>query len=201
MKKFTTLASHAAPLPVANIDTDQIIPKQFLATVERTGLSRGLFFDMRFETDGTPKPDFVLNQPAYAGAKILIAGQNFGCGSSREHAPWALQDFGIDCVISSSFADIFFNNCFKNGVLPLVLPVAVVDELMEQANGQNARFEIDLDSQTVTAPDGKTHHFEIDQGRKKSMTLGLDEIGETLMQASQITEYEHKRQLMTPWLG
>ena len=201
MKKFTTLASHAAPLPVANIDTDQIIPKQFLATVERTGLSRGLFFDMRFETDGSPKPDFVLNQPAYAGAKILIAGQNFGCGSSREHAPWALQDFGIDCVISSSFADIFFNNCFKNGVLPLVLPVAVVDELMEQANGQNARFEIDLDSQTVTAPDGKTHHFEIDQGRKKSMTLGLDEIGETLMQASQITEYEHKRQLMTPWLG
>lgn len=201
MKKFTTLASHAAPLPVANIDTDQIIPKQFLATVERTGLSRGLFFDMRFETDGTPKPDFVLNQPAYAGAKILIAGQNFGCGSSREHAPWALQDFGIDCVISSSFADIFFNNCFKNGVLPLVLPVAVVDELMEQANGQNARFEIDLNSQTVTAPDGKAHHFEIDQGRKKSMTLGLDEIGETLMQASQITEYEHKRRLMTPWLG
>ena len=201
MKKFTTLASHAAPLPVANIDTDQIIPKQFLATVERTGLSRGLFFDMRFETDGTPKPDFVLNQPAYAGAKILIAGQNFGCGSSREHAPWALQDFGIDCVISSSFADIFFKNCFKNGVLPLVLPVAVVDELMEQANGQNARFEIDLNSQTVTAPDGKAHHFEIDQGRKKSMMLGLDEIGETLMQASQITEYEHKRRLMTPWLG
>jgi 3-isopropylmalate/(R)-2-methylmalate dehydratase small subunit len=201
MKKFTTLASHAAPLPVANIDTDQIIPKQFLATVERTGLSRGLFFDMRFEADGSPKPDFVLNKAAYAGAKILIAGQNFGCGSSREHAPWALQDFGIDCVISSSFADIFFNNCFKNGVLPLVLPPEVVETLMGQANGQNARFEIDLVAQTVTAPDGAIHHFDIDQGRKKSMLLGLDEIGETLMQGDQINEYEHKRRLMTPWLG
>jgi 3-isopropylmalate/(R)-2-methylmalate dehydratase small subunit len=201
MKKFTTLSSHAAPLPVANIDTDQIIPKQFLATVERTGLSRGLFFDMRFDTDGAPKPGFVLNKAAYAGAKILIAGQNFGCGSSREHAPWALQDYGIDCVIASSFADIFFNNCFKNGVLPLVLPVAIVDNLMEQANGQNARFEIDLGAQTLTAPDGQTHRFEIDQGRKKSMMLGLDEIGETLMQGSQITDYEHKRRLMTPWLG
>lgn len=201
MKKFTQLSSHAVPLPLANVDTDQIIPKQFLATVERTGLSRGLFFDMRFDADGALKPDFVLNKPAYAGAKILIAGQNFGCGSSREHAPWALQDFGIDCVISSSFADIFFNNCFKNGVLPLVLPVEIVDQLMEQANGQNARFEIDLEAQTVIAPDGKTHRFEIDQGRKKSMMLGLDEIGETLMQDKQITEYEHKRRLMTPWLG
>ena len=201
MKKFTQLSSHAVPLPLANVDTDQIIPKQFLATVERTGLSRGLFFDMRFDADGALKPDFVLNKPAYAAAKILIAGQNFGCGSSREHAPWALQDFGIDCVISSSFADIFFNNCFKNGVLPLVLPVEIVDQLMEQANGQNARFEIDLEAQTVIAPDGKTHRFEIDQGRKKSMMLGLDEIGETLMQDKQITEYEHKRRLMTPWLG
>jgi 3-isopropylmalate/(R)-2-methylmalate dehydratase small subunit len=201
MKKFTTLASHAAPLPVANIDTDQIIPKQFLATVERTGLSRGLFFDMRFEPDGTPKPDFVLNKEAYAGAKILLAGQNFGCGSSREHAPWALQDFGIDCVISSSFADIFYNNCFKNGVLPLVLPQNIVDHLMEQANGQNARFDIDLGAQTLTAPDGQIHHFDIDPGRKKSMLLGLDEIGATLIQSSQIADYEHKRKLMTPWLG
>jgi 3-isopropylmalate/(R)-2-methylmalate dehydratase small subunit len=201
MKKFTTLSSHAAPLPVANIDTDQIIPKQFLATVERTGLSRGLFFDLRFGADGAPKPDFVLNKEAYAGAKILIAGQNFGCGSSREHAPWALQDFGIDCVISSSFADIFYNNCFKNGLLPLVLPQSVVDQLMEQANGQNARFEIDLAAQTLTAPDGVTHHFDIDQGRKKSLLAGLDDIGETLMQASQIADYEHKRRLMTPWLG
>jgi 3-isopropylmalate/(R)-2-methylmalate dehydratase small subunit len=201
MKKFTTLISHAAPLPIANIDTDQIIPKQFLATVERSGLSRGLFFDMRFEADGAPKPDFVLNKAAYAGAKVLIAGQNFGCGSSREHAPWALQDFGIDCVISSSFADIFFNNCFKNGVLPLVLASEVVDTLMEQANGQNARFEIDLEAQTLTAPDGAIHRFEIDQGRKRSLMLGLDEIGETLMQGDQIAEFEHKRRLMTPWLG
>ena len=201
MKKFTTLSSFAAPLPVANVDTDQIIPKQFLATVAREGLSRGLFFDMRFEADGSPKPDFVLNKAAYAGAKILIAGQNFGCGSSREHAPWALQDFGIDCVISSSFADIFYNNCFKNGVLPLVLPQAVVDQLMEQANGANARFEIDLEAQTLTAPDGKLHHFDIDQGRKKSLLLGLDEIGETLMQNHQISDYEHKRRLMTPWIG
>lgn len=201
MKSFTKLTSHAAPLPVANIDTDQIIPKQFLATVERTGLSRGLFFDMRFEADGTPKPDFVLNKEAYAGAKILIAGQNFGCGSSREHAPWALQDFGIDCVIASSFADIFYNNCFKNGVLPLTLPQDVVDQLMEQANGQNARFEIDLEAQTVTAPNGQTHRFEIDAGRKKSMLLGLDEIGATLVQSGQIADYEHKRKLMTPWLG
>lgn len=201
MKKFTTLASHAAPLPVANIDTDQIIPKQFLATVERTGLSRGLFFDMRFEPDGTPKPDFVLNKAAYAGAQILITGQNFGCGSSREHAPWALQDFGIACVIASSFADIFYNNCFKNGVLPLILPQDVVDRLMEQANGQNARFEIDLGAQTVTGPDGTTYGFEIDAGRKKSLMLGLDEIGATLTQCDQITDYEQKRRLMTPWLG
>lgn len=201
MKKFTTLSGHAAPLPIANIDTDQIIPKQFLATVERAGLSRGLFFDMRFNPDSTPKADFVLNQPAFAGAKILIAGPNFGCGSSREHAPWALQDFGIDCVISSSFADIFFNNCFKNGVLPLVLPQDVVDSLMDQANGQNARFEIDLAAQTLTAPDGSTHRFDIDQGRKRSMLLGLDEIGETLTQSAQIDEFEHKRRLMTPWLG
>jgi 3-isopropylmalate/(R)-2-methylmalate dehydratase small subunit len=201
MKKFTTLASHAAPLPVANIDTDQIIPKQFLATVERTGLSRGLFFDMRFAADGTPKPDFVLNKAAYAGAQILITGQNFGCGSSREHAPWALQDFGIACVIASSFADIFYNNCFKNGVLPLILPQDVVDRLMEQANGQNARFEVDLGAQTVTGPDGTMYGFEIDAGRKKSLMLGLDEIGATLTQSDQISDYEQKRRLMTPWLG
>jgi 3-isopropylmalate dehydratase small subunit len=201
MKKFTTLASFAAPLPVANIDTDQIIPKQFLATVERTGLGQGLFFDMRFDADGVPKPDFVLNQAAYQGAKILIVGPNFGCGSSREHAPWALQDFGIDCVISSSFADIFYNNCFKNGLLPLVLPLHLVDELMAQANGQNARFEIDLERQILTAPNGQIHSFDIDAGRKKSMLLGLDEIGETLTQSAQIDDFEHKRRLITPWLG
>jgi 3-isopropylmalate/(R)-2-methylmalate dehydratase small subunit len=201
MRKFTTLNGHAAPLPIANIDTDQIIPKQFLATVERSGLSRGLFFDLRVNADGSENVDFVLNQPAFSGASILIAGPNFGCGSSREHAPWALQDFGIHCVISSSFADIFFNNCFKNGLLPLVLPQEVVDTLIEQANGQNARFEIDLAAQTLTAPDGTTHHFDIDAGRKRSLLLGLDDIGETLTQAPQIDEFEHKRRLMTPWLG
>jgi 3-isopropylmalate/(R)-2-methylmalate dehydratase small subunit len=201
MKKFTHLSSHAAPLPVANIDTDQIIPKQFLSTVERTGLSRGLFFDMRFNPDGSLNPDFVLNQPAFEGAKILIAGPNFGCGSSREHAPWALSDFGIDCVISSSFADIFFNNCFKNGMLPLVLEPEVVETLMGQANGQNARFDIDLNAQTITGPDGTIYPFQIDQGRKRALLEGLDDIGETLVQAPQIAEYENKRRLMTPWLG
>lgn len=201
MKKFTALSSHAAPLPVANIDTDQIIPKQFLATVARTGLGAGLFYDMRFAADGTTNPDFVLNQPAFSGAQILIAGPNFGCGSSREHAPWALQDFGFSCVISSSFADIFFNNCFKNGILPLVLPPEVVENLLAQANGQNARFDIDLEQQIVTAPDGSIHHFNIDQGRKQALTLGLDEIGETLLQDSQIADFEQKRGLMTPWLG
>jgi 3-isopropylmalate/(R)-2-methylmalate dehydratase small subunit len=201
MKKFTALSSHAAPLPVANIDTDQIIPKQFLATVARTGLGAGLFYDMRFAADGTVNPDFVLNQPAFSGAQILIAGPNFGCGSSREHAPWALQDFGFSCVISSSFADIFFNNCFKNGILPLVLPPDVVESLMAQANGQNARFDIDLEQQTVTAPDGSIHHFDIDPGRKQALMLGLDEIGETLLQDGQITDFEREKQLMTPWLG
>lgn len=201
MKKFTQLTGHAAPLPVANIDTDQIIPKQFLSTVERTGLSRGLFFDMRFRADGSPNPDFVLNQPAYQGARILIAGPNFGCGSSREHAPWALLDYGIECVISASFADIFFNNCFKNGVLPLVLDPAVVDDLMAQANGQNAKFDIDLAQQTLTSPAGHVYHFEIDPGRKKALLEGLDEIGQSLVQQHQISEYEHKRKLMTPWLG
>jgi 3-isopropylmalate/(R)-2-methylmalate dehydratase small subunit len=201
MKKFTHLSAHAAPLPIANIDTDQIIPKQFLSTIERSGLSKGLFFDMRFLADGSDNPDFVLNKPAYQGAEILIAGPNFGCGSSREHAPWALLDYGIQCVISASFADIFFNNCFKNGVLPLVLAPEVVDQLMAQANGQNARFEIDLESQTLTAPDGVTHHFDIDLGRKKSLLEGLDEIGQSLVHDDQIRAYEHKRKLLTPWLG
>jgi 3-isopropylmalate/(R)-2-methylmalate dehydratase small subunit len=201
MKKFTRLSAHAAPLPIANIDTDQIIPKQFLSTIERSGLSKGLFFDMRFLADGSDNPDFVLNKPAYKGAEILIAGPNFGCGSSREHAPWALLDYGIQCVISESFADIFFNNCFKNGVLPLVLAPEIVDQLMAQANGQNARFEIDLESQTLTAPDGVTHHFDIDLGRKKSLLEGLDEIGQSLVHDDQIRDYEHKRKLMTPWLG
>ena len=201
MQKFTRLSAAAAPLPVANVDTDQIIPKQFLSTVERTGLSKGLFYDMRFDGDGAEKPDFVLNQPHYRGARILLAGPNFGCGSSREHAPWALMDFGISCVISAGFADIFFNNCFKNGLLPVVLPEAVVEQLMAQATGDNARFDVDLETQTVTAPDGTVHRFEIDPGRKRALLLGLDEIGETLTQDSAIAAHEERRRLATPWLG
>jgi 3-isopropylmalate/(R)-2-methylmalate dehydratase small subunit len=201
MQKFTRLSAVAAPLPVANIDTDQIIPKQFLSTVERTGLGRGLFHDMRFAADGAERPDFVLNRPHYQGANILMAGPNFGCGSSREHAPWALMDFGISCVISASFADIFFNNCFKNGLLPVVLPEDVVEALMAQATGDNARFDVDLESQTVTGPDGIRHRFEIDPGRKRALMLGLDEVGETLMHDGAISAHEARRQLATPWLG
>jgi 3-isopropylmalate/(R)-2-methylmalate dehydratase small subunit len=200
MDPFTTLSGVAAPLPAANVDTDQIIPKQFLSTVERAGLARGLFHDMRFAPDGSPNPDFVLNKPAYAGASILITGPNFGCGSSREHAPWALLDHGIRCVIAASFADIFFNNCFKNGVLPLVLPEDEVRELMAQAAGHNARFDIDLERQTLTAPSGRVHAFAIDPGRKRAMLLGLDEIGETLTHAPAIAAFEERRRLSSPWL-
>jgi 3-isopropylmalate/(R)-2-methylmalate dehydratase small subunit len=201
MQKFTTLSAPAAPLAVANIDTDQIIPKQFLSTVERAGLGKGLFYDMRFEPDGSEKPDFVLNRAAYRGVGILLAGANFGCGSSREHAPWALMDFGITCVIAPSFADIFFNNCFKNGVLPIVLAEAEVERLMGQATGSNARFDIDLEAQTITAPDGSTVAFEIDPSRKQTLLLGLDEIGESLIHANAIAAHEERRRLATPWLG
>jgi 3-isopropylmalate/(R)-2-methylmalate dehydratase small subunit len=200
MQTFVTLSGVAAPLPIANVDTDQIIPKQFLSTVERKGLARGLFYDMRVAPDGSANPDFVLNKPAYAGASVLITGPNFGCGSSREHAPWALLDHGIRCVIASSFADIFYNNCFKNGVLPLVLPESDVQALMAEADGHNARFEIDLEAQTVTAPSGARLTFAIDPGRKRTLLLGLDEIGETLLQASAIAAHEDRRQLATPWL-
>jgi 3-isopropylmalate/(R)-2-methylmalate dehydratase small subunit len=201
MQKFTTLSAPAAPLPVANIDTDQIIPKQFLSTVERAGLGKGLFYDMRFEPDGSEKPDFVLNRAAYLGVGILLAGANFGCGSSREHAPWALMDFGITCVIAPSFADIFFNNCFKNGVLPIVLAEAEVERLMAPATGSNARFDIDLEAQTITAPDGSLVTFEIDPSRKQTLLLGLDEIGESLIHADAIAGHEAQRRLATPWLG
>jgi 3-isopropylmalate dehydratase/3-isopropylmalate/(R)-2-methylmalate dehydratase small subunit len=200
MQAFTRLDAKAAPLPLANIDTDQIIPKQFLKTVEREGLGRGLFYDFRFDEQGREKPDFVLNQPAYKGAGILIAGDNFGCGSSREHAPWALMDFGLRCVIATSFADIFYNNCFQNGLLPVVLKADEVQALMEEAKGGNHVMSVDLEAQSVTAPSGKSFHFEIDAKRKEKMLKGLDAIGETLQRAKAIDTYEMKRALAQPWL-
>jgi 3-isopropylmalate/(R)-2-methylmalate dehydratase small subunit len=200
MKPFTRIDAKAAPLALSNIDTDQIIPKQFLKTVEREGLSRGLFYDFRFDEAGNEKTDFVLNQPAYKDAGVLVAGDNFGCGSSREHAPWALLDFGITCVISTSFADIFYNNCFQNGLLPVVLKAHEVDALMAQARGGNHVVSVDLEAQTVTAPDGEVFRFEIDPARKHKMLNGLDAIGETLQRVSDIDVYEGRRALDNPWL-
>jgi len=200
MQAFTRLDAKAAPLPLANIDTDQIIPKQFLKTVEREGLGRGLFYDFRVDEQGREKPDFVLNRPEYKGAGILVAGDNFGCGSSREHAPWALMDFGIRCVVSTSFADIFYNNCFQNGLLPVVLKADEVQALMEEAKGGNHVMTVDLESQSVTSPSGRTFHFEIDAGRKAKMLNGLDAIGETLQKTKDIDVYEMKRALAQPWL-
>jgi len=200
MEAFTRLDAKAAPLPLANIDTDQIIPKQFLKTVERAGLAKGLFYEYRFDEQGQPKPDFVLNRPEYKGAGVLIAGDNFGCGSSREHAPWALMDFGIKCVISTSFADIFYNNCFQNGLLPVVLKAEQVQQLMDEARGGNHVTSIDLEAQTVTSPSGQVFAFEIDPQRKQKMLQGLDAIGETLQAAAAIDTYEMKRALSQPWL-
>ena len=200
MEAFTRLDAKAAPLPLANIDTDQIIPKQFLKTVERKGLGRGLFYDFRFDDDGRERPDFVLNRPEYKGAGVLVAGDNFGCGSSREHAPWALMDFGIRCVISTSFADIFYNNCFQNGLLPVVLKAEEVEALMGEAKGGNHVMSVDLESQTVSAPSGKIFRFEIDAARKEKMLKGLDAIGETLQRAKEIDLFEMKRALAQPWL-
>jgi len=200
MEAFTRLDAAAAPLPLANIDTDQIIPKQFLKTVERAGLAKGLFYEYRFDEQGQPKPDFVLNQPAYKGAGVLIAGDNFGCGSSREHAPWALMDFGIKAVVSTSFADIFYNNCFQNGLLPVVLKAEQVQQLMDEARGGNHVVSIDLEAQTVTSPSGAVFTFEIDPQRKQKMLQGLDAIGETLQAAPSIDVYEQKRALDRPWL-
>src|ERR1051325_6595537 len=176
MQPFIRLDAKAAPLPLANIDTDQIIPKQFLKTVEREGLAKGLFYDFRFDEQGREKPDFVLNQPAYKGAGVLVAGDNFGCGSSREHAPWALMDFGIRAVISTSFADIFYNNCFQNGLLPVVLKAGEVQQLMDEARGGNHVVSVDLEAQTVTSPSGTTFNFAIDPQRKAKMLNGLDAI-------------------------
>lgn len=199
MQKFDRLDGRAAPMPIANIDTDQIIPKQFLKTVEREGLGKGLFYDYRFAPDGTIKPDFVLHRPEYAGTRILIAGDNFGCGSSREHAPWALMDFGIRCVISTSFADIFYNNCFQNGLLPVVVDPDALQALMGEALGGNHVFSVDLEAQTVTAPSGKAVRFEIDPDRKEKMLKGLDAIGETLIHAAEIDVFEAKRRDNQPW--
>jgi 3-isopropylmalate/(R)-2-methylmalate dehydratase small subunit len=201
MDKFTTLTGIAAPMPLVNIDTDMIIPKQFLKTIKRTGLGVNLFDEMRYMQDGKEIPDFVLNQPAWRQAQILVAGDNFGCGSSREHAPWALLDFGIRCVISTSFADIFFNNCFKNGILPVVLPQDAVDILMADASkGANARMTVDLESQTVTASDGQSFHFEVDPFRKHCLLNGLDDIGLSLEKVSSIDTFEKQAAQSRPWV-
>jgi 3-isopropylmalate/(R)-2-methylmalate dehydratase small subunit len=200
MDAFTRLDAKIAPLPLANIDTDQIIPKQFLKTVEREGLAKGLFYDLRFDGEGRERPDFVLNRPEYKGCGVLVTGDNFGCGSSREHAPWALMDFGVRCVVSTSFADIFYNNCFQNGLLPVVLPAEQVQALMEEAKGGNHLVTVDLKAQTVVSPAGQTFHFEIDPMRKAKMLKGLDAIGETLQAAGDIDTYEMKRALDRPWL-
>ncbi len=202
MEKFTTLRAVAAPLPMVNIDTDKIIPKQFLKTIARTGLAKGLFYEMRFDEKGQPKDGFVLDQPAYRHAQILIAGENFGCGSSREHAPWALLDAGIRCIVSTSFADIFYNNCFKNGILPIVLPKEQVDMLMDDAQrGANAVLTVDLEKQEITGPDGGTIQFDLDPYRKHCLLNGLDDIALTLEKADKIDAYEARQQQAEPWLA
>ena len=201
MEKFTVLTGVAAPLPMINVDTDMIIPKQFLKTIKRTGLGKNLFDEMRYTQDGAEIADFVLNKPAYRSAKVLVAGANFGCGSSREHAPWAIADFGIRCIIAPSFADIFFNNCFKNGILPIKLPTEQVDALMKQAeNGANATFTVDLENQVVVAPDGSKTAFEVDSFRKHCLLNGLDDIGLTLQKAAKIEAFEAARKQSAPWL-
>ena len=201
MDKFTVLTGIAAPLPLRNIDTDMIIPKQFLKTIKRSGLGANLFDEMRFTQDGKEIPEFVLNQPAYRKAEILVAGDNFGCGSSREHAPWALLDFGIRCVISTSFADIFYSNCFKNGILPIALPKKAVDHLMDDARkGANARISIDLENQTVTAADGSVFSFEVDAFKKHCLMNGLDDIGLTMEKAASIDSFETQAAQSRPWV-
>ena len=201
MQKFTRLTGVAAPLPMMNVDTDMIIPKDYLKTIERSGLGKGLFAELRYRDDGSENPDFVLNRPAYRRAQILVAGDNFGCGSSREHAPWALLDFGIRCVISTSFADIFYNNCFKNGILPIALPKEDVDKLMDDAaRGANAIVSIDLEKQEIRGPDGGMIRFDIDPFRKHCLLNGLDDIGLTLEKRKFIDGFEEKNQLSQPWL-
>ncbi len=200
MEKFDRLTGVAAPLEIMNVDTDMIIPKQFLKTIARTGLGKGLFSEMRYRDDGSENPDFVLNRPAYRNAKIIIAGDNFGCGSSREHAPWALLDFGVRCVISTSFADIFYNNCFKNGILPIKVSAADLEKLMDDAaRGANATLTIDLRAQEIRGPDGGVIKFEIDPFRKHCLLEGLDEIGLTLQKADKITDFESRVAAARPW--
>lgn len=201
MEKFNELSGIAAPMDLVNIDTDMIIPKQFLKTIKRTGLGANLFDEMRFNLDGTEIEDFVLNQPAYREASILVAGDNFGCGSSREHAPWAIADFGIRCVISTSFADIFYNNCFKNGILPIVLPEDQRDALMKDAEkGANARIQVDLEAQTVTSSDGETYSFDVDAFKKHCLQNGLDDIGLTMEKAASIDAFEAGTGATRPWV-
>jgi 3-isopropylmalate/(R)-2-methylmalate dehydratase small subunit len=201
MDKFTTLVGVAAPLPIANIDTDKIIPARYLKTIKRTGLGAGLFAAMRYNDDGSENPDFILNKPAYRRAQILIAEDNFGCGSSREHAPWALTDFGIRCVISTSFADIFYNNCFKNGLLPIIVSKDDLEKLMDDADrGSNATLTIDLENQVIKGPDGGTLSFDIDPFRKHCMLNGLDDIGLTLEKSGNVEAYEQKIGTERPWL-
>ena len=200
MEKFEKLSGVAAPMPLVNIDTDMIIPKVFLKTIKRSGLGVNLFDEMRYDREGNEKPDFVLNKPQYRDAKILVAGDNFGCGSSREHAPWAIADFGIKCVISTSFADIFYNNCFKNGILPLVLPEDAVDTLMKDAEkGANSIIEVDLENQTIVSSDGEIFRFEVDPFKKHCLLNGLDDIGLTMEKEEHIAAYESKASQQFPW--
>jgi 3-isopropylmalate/(R)-2-methylmalate dehydratase small subunit len=202
MDKFTEMTGVAAPMDMINIDTDMVIPKQYLTTVERTGLGKGLFHEMRYNKDGSDNPDFVLNKPAYKNATILVAGENFGCGSSREHAPWALLDFGFRCVIAPSFADIFYNNCFKNGILPIRLPQEDVDKLMDDAErGANAIVTVDLESQTITGPDGGEITFEVEEFKKHCLLNGLDDVGLTMEHEDKITSFEDDRKVTQPWLS
>jgi 3-isopropylmalate/(R)-2-methylmalate dehydratase small subunit len=200
MDKFTTLEGVAAPLRIINVDTDMIVPKQYLKTIKRTGLGKGLFSEMRYRDDGSENPDFVLNKPAYRNAKILIADDNFGCGSSREHAPWALLDFGIRCVISTSFGDIFYNNCFKNGILPVRVGSEDLEKLFDDAErGANARLTIDLEKQEIRGPDGGVVKFDVEPFRKHCLLNGLDDIGLTLVKKAQIDAYEAKTKAARPW--
>ena len=201
MDKFTTFTGIAAPMPKINIDTDAIIPKNFLKTIKRTGLGKHLFHEQRYDNNGDENPDFILNKPAYRESEIIVAGENFGCGSSREHAPWAIKDFGIRCVIAPSFADIFYNNCFKNGILPIALPQEQVDVLMKDAEkGSNARMTVDLEAQTVTTSDGEAFGFEVDAFKKHCLLEGLDDIGLTMEKSASIDAFESSSATARPWV-